>query len=107
MLESPLQPRSRPRFLPARLVRQGALLFKAVPRQLCGCGRAAEAAATGTERPELLRVAFSAADRESSAGAGARPCQGALIPGLQYRGARHRAENIAIRRLVEVRSPAV
>src|ERR1700733_2704833 len=56
MLKPALQSRNRPRCLPAQFVRQRALLFKTVPRHLCG--RRAETAATRTELDDLLRVAL-------------------------------------------------
>ena len=43
------------------------------------CGRAAEPVATTTERHDLFRVALSAPDRESKAGADARSCKGSLV----------------------------
>jgi hypothetical protein len=76
MLKPGLQSRNRARCLPARPVRQRALLLAAMPRHRCG--RAAQAAATTTERYDLFRVALFAADRKSTAGAAARSCQGSL-----------------------------
>jgi hypothetical protein len=57
MLKSGLQSQCWPRRSPARLVREAALLFKAMPRRLRS--RAAKKVTTRTERHDPLRVALS------------------------------------------------
>ena len=61
MLKSALQSQHWPRRSPARLVREAALLFKAMPRRLRS--RAAKKVTTRTERHDLLRVALSCSQR--------------------------------------------
>jgi hypothetical protein len=59
MLKSGLRSQHWPRRSPARLVRQAALLFKAMPRRVRS--GAAKKVTTRTERHDLLRVALLAA----------------------------------------------
>src|SRR5258708_16926233 len=76
MLKSGLQPWNRPRFSPTGLVRQAALLIKAVPRRRHVAGPRASIIAP-TAHHEPFRAALFASDREAPAepGLGRSPCQ--------------------------------